>query len=177
MPVALGRERRLLPSPVGLPLVVEGLIAVVKVDGPVVDQVRPGRNALANRARNQVLAGDDEVLEHHSGLVALPKDIEINVSKLEEANGIRFSDLALHDFARNLAELKVESSPPSVLWNCVVQPHLPLPPEEVARLGAVVGHFVHNFFSLVDRHWSVRGANVDHAPGLAPVQLEEEVVP
>ena len=56
-----------------------------------------------------------------------------------------------------------------------MQAHLPLPSEHVAALDAVVGHIIHHLLSLIDSHGGISCAHVDHAAGLAAVQLEEAV--
>lgn len=57
VPVALRDERRRLARPVGLPLVVEDLVAVVEVDGPVVDEIGPRLDPVADLGRDQLLLG------------------------------------------------------------------------------------------------------------------------
>src|SRR5690349_18088239 len=42
VPVALRSEQGNLTGPICLPLVVENVVAEVEVDGPVVDEIRPG---------------------------------------------------------------------------------------------------------------------------------------
>ena len=93
--------------------------------------------------------------------------------ELEEPHRVRLRDLPLHDLARNLAQLHVEAAPPRALGDRVVEAHLPLPAEQVARLDAVVGHLVHDLLGLVDRHRRVGRADVDHAARLAAVKVRE----
>ena len=61
------RESKVLrfAGPVGLPLVVEGVILVVPVHGPVVDPLRPVGDGLLDIGRH-VVERDDEVLNRQS---------------------------------------------------------------------------------------------------------------
>ena len=128
---------------------------------------------LADLRRDQVLARDREVLEDDARLRALAADVEVDVRELEEADRVGLGDLTLHHLARDLARPQVEPAPARALGDRVVEPHLPLPAEQVARLDAVVGHLVHDLLGLVDRHRRVGGADVDHPAGLAAVEVDE----
>ena len=75
----------------------------------------------------------------------------------------------------NLSRAQIEPATAGRLADRVVQPHLPLPAEQVAGLDAVVGHLVHDLLDLVDRHRRVRSADVDHAVGLAAVEVRESL--
>src|SRR6266850_5936013 len=52
VPVALSSEHRFLARAIRLPLIMEDVIAEVEVHRPVVDEIRPRGNALADLLRN-----------------------------------------------------------------------------------------------------------------------------
>ena len=128
---------------------------------------------LAHLRRDQVLARDREVLEDNARLVALAANIEVDVRELEEADGVGLGHLALHHLAGDLARPEIEPASARALSDRVVQTHLPLPAEQVARLDAVVGHLVHDVLGLVDRHRGIGGTDVDHPASLAAVKMSE----
>ena len=128
---------------------------------------------LADLRRDQLLARDREVLEHDARFPALPADVEVDVRELEEAHRVCLGDLALHHLARDLPRPQIQTAAARAFGDRVVQPHLPLPAEQVARLDPVVGHLIHHVLGLVDRDRRVGRADVDHPAGLSAVEVGE----
>ena len=90
--------------------------------------------------------------------------------ELEEAHSIGLVHLALHHLTRDLPRPQVEPPPPRALGDRVMQAHLPLTTEQVARLNAIVGHHV---LGLFDRHRRIGGAHMRHPAGLTAMQMSE----
>ena len=84
------REVLRLRGPVGLPLVVEGVVLVVPVHCPVVDPLRPVRDRLLH-VRGNVIERDHEVVKRQRDLRACCFTLDGERGQLEEA------DIALLD--------------------------------------------------------------------------------
>ena len=98
-------------------------------------------------------------------------DLGLQVRQLEEPDVALGRGLLLHHLPRDLQEQELDALLLGRLDHQVVEPHLPLPAQDVQLPLLELDALVHGRVDLGDGHRGVHRADVDHGPALLAVQV------